>query len=237
MTVRSVLLSTGTINYELIFSRRKTLGIVVHKDQSVTVRAPQGLSLPEIEKVVRQKSSWINKKQRQFAARPPTPPPPEYTSGATHRYLGRRYRLQVIEDSNEGVALRHGRFFLRVRDQNAQPRKEKLLENWYRQRAKIIFPQRLAAVYPRAARFGIPFPQLKIRKMKSRWGSCSTNGSILLNLKLIQAPKASIDYVILHELAHLKEHNHSPAYYHLLSKLQPDWQSQRDHLNQLPIPQ
>ncbi len=236
MTAHSIQLETATIHYELIFARRKTLGISVHPDQSVTVRAPQGLSLAEIEKAVYRKGSWITKKQREFAARPPVPPLPNYISGETHRYLGCRYRLHVIEDGHEGVMLKNGRFFLRVRDQNDRPRKQKLFENWYRQRAKIIFPQRLKIVYPRAARFGIPFPQLKIRKMKSRWGSCSSKGSILLNLKLIQTPKASIDYVILHELAHLREHNHSPAYYHLLSKLQPDWQAQRDYLNQLPLP-
>ena len=237
MTLHVVQVGNATITYELILTQRRTLGITVYPNQRVTVRAPQGLSLADIEKVVRQKSGWITKKQREFAARTPAPPPPKYISGETHRYLGRRYRLQVSQDSDEGVMLKNGRFLLRVRDQSDRRRKQKLLENWYRQRAKSIFPQRLQAVYPRAARFGIPLPQLKIRKMKSRWGSCSAKGSILLNLKLIQTPKTSIDYVILHELAHLQEHNHSPAYYRLLAKLQPDWQAQRDYLNQLPLSQ
>jgi predicted metal-dependent hydrolase len=235
MTLHHILYGTATIKYELIYTRRKTLGIAVHPDKRVTVRAPLGSSLADVEAVVHKKSRWIRKKQQEFEEYPPALPPRLYVSGETHLYLGQSYRLLVSEDKSEGVALANGRLFLQVRDKTDLARKSKLLEKWYRQQAKIIFRERLEAVYPRAAHFGIPYPEMKIRKMKKRWGSCSTKGTILLNLRLIQTPKVSIDYVIIHELAHLKEHNHSRAYYNLLDRLMPDWREQRELLNRSQV--
>jgi len=231
MTVHNIQYGTTTIEYELSYARRKTLGITVHPDQRVTVRAPQGSPLAEVEAVVRKKGGWIIKKQQHFETYPPALPPRRYVSGETHLYLGRGYRLKVIEDKDEGVKLTHGRFFLQVRDKTGLERKKKLLGTWYRQRAKIIFPERLEAVYPLAARHGIPYPELKIRLMKRRWGSCSTKGTILLNLRLIQTPKVCIDYVLLHELAHLKVPHHNAAFYALLDRMMPDWRKRRGELN------
>jgi predicted metal-dependent hydrolase len=235
MTSYSINYGTVTIDYEIIYSRRKTLGISIYRDQRVIVRAPQGTSLAEVEAIVQNKGSWIIKNQHAFAEYPPTLPPRRYVSGESHLYLGRHYRLQVIEDKDEGVTLTNPLLYLHVRDKNDRQRKQKLLTEWYRQQAKIIFPERLDAVYPRAECHGIPYPQMKIRLMKSRWGSCSTKGSINLNLRLIQTPKACIDYVILHELAHLKEHNHSRAYYNLLDQLLPDWKDRRQELNHFQV--
>lgn len=223
------------IAYELTYTRRKSVGITVHADRRVTVRAPHGVSAAEIEKIVRKKGEWILKKQQAFEAYPAAPPPHQYVSGEIYFYLGQRYRLRLIEDKDEGVQANGGRLILRVRDTNDGQRKEKLVEGWYRQQATILFPQRLTAVYPRAARLGIPFPQLKIRKMKSRWGSCSSKGTVTLNLKLIEMPEAVIDYVLLHELAHLKEHNHSKAYYRVLDELLPDWKERREELKRFQI--
>lgn len=222
---------TAAITYELLYTKRKTVGIIVYPDQSITVRAPHGIPLAAVEEILHKKGDWILKKQENFKAYPPILPPPRYINGESHLYLGRRYRLQLAETKDEGVQLLNGRLFLHARDSNDRLRKQKLLEEWYRQQAKIIFPQRLSAVYPRAARIGIPFPELKVRKMKSRWGSCHTRGTIILNLKLIQTPETLIDYVILHELAHFKEPNHSKAYYRVLEALLPNWKEQRQRLN------
>jgi len=235
MTHHSIAFGTATIEYELIFTRRKSLGITVHPDQHVTVRAPLRTSTADIEAIVRKKGGWILKKRQEFEDYPPAPPPRRYVSGETHLYLGHGYRLVVSEDKDQGIRLANGRLFLQTKDKNDLARKKKLLENWYRQQAKIIFAERLAVVYPSVAQFGIPYPEMKIRLMKSRWGSCSSKGNINLNLRLIQTPMACIDYVIIHELAHLKEHNHSPAYYNLLDKLLPDWREQREILNRVQV--
>ncbi len=231
MTLNSIEYGSTTIEYELVYSRRKTLGIHVYPDKRVIVRAPQGTAAADVEAVVRKKGGWILEKLQKFDKYPPALPPRRYVSGELHPYLGRHYRLKVIEDRDEGVVLVDGRLTLRVRDKADLERKQKLLEEWYRQQAKIFFAERLDALYPRAAQRGIPFPKMKIRLMKSRWGSCSSKGNINLNIRLIQTPVACIDYVIMHELAHLQEHNHGRGYYALLDQLMPDWRERRDALN------
>ena len=235
MTLHSIEYGTTTIEYELIRSPRKTLGITVHADRRVTVRAPLGASLSDVEAVIRKKGCWILRKQQEFENHPAKRPSPRYVSGETHLYLGRAYPLELIEDSREGVKLAHERFYLRVRDTHDLARKEKIMREWYRRQARQEFAGRLQAVYPRAARHGIPFPEMKIRLMTKRWGSASQKGKINLNLRLIQTSPVCIDYVILHELAHLKELNHSKAFYALLDKLMPNWRSVREELNQFPI--
>jgi predicted metal-dependent hydrolase len=108
---------------------------------------------------------------------------------------------------------------------------QKLLEAWYRAEAKRIFSSRMAACFPRLAHLQVAYPTLSVRRMKARWGSCSSTGNIILNLKLIHLPLECIDYVIVHELCHLKEHNHSKRYYRLLEQILPDWRERRAALN------
>lgn len=106
-----------------------------------------------------------------------------------------------------------------------------MLEGWYRQRAEKVFQERLDVCQARAKRESITATGLTIRKMKTRWGSCSKTGRILLNLELMQAPKECIDYVIMHELCHLKEHHHGPKFWQLLKKLMPDYESRKKRLD------
>lgn len=224
-----------TVNYEIIRSNRRTLAIIVHRDGKVIVRAPQHVPDAEIERVVSDKAAWIFKKREAVAALPPLPAPALYVSGEAHLYLGQPYELQVQEHAQEGVTLANGHLLLRVKDPHNTERKKKLLDKWYRAQARMVFAERLEAVYPEAARQGIPYPRMKIRLMKTRWGSCSSRGNINLNLRLIQTPKACIDYVIMHELAHFGEPNHSRAYYDLLGRLMPEWQVRREELKRMPV--
>jgi predicted metal-dependent hydrolase len=106
-----------------------------------------------------------------------------------------------------------------------------LLDDWYREHARLIFARRLKTCHQRATHYGIPLPDIHIRRMKTRWGSYSGNGSIVLNLDLIRMPIPCIDYVIMHELCHIKYQDHSPKYYEFLSKCMPDWEGRRIRLN------
>jgi predicted metal-dependent hydrolase len=108
---------------------------------------------------------------------------------------------------------------------------KKVLEGWFRKRAQMIFTEQVEKWYPRFERFDIQTPQVIVRKMKSRWGSCTGTGKITLNFKLIQVPKQLIDYVIVHELSHLVEHSHNGDFYYLLSRIMPDWEKRREKLN------
>jgi predicted metal-dependent hydrolase len=232
----SVQYGTTQIEYELTFSERKTLAIHVYPDGSVVVDAPVGSTLAAVEAKVLKRSGWILRQRRQFEIyAQPNPLPRQYVSGESYRYLGRQYRLKVIGDTVERVQLSRGYLSLSIGDTSDTNRIQKLITDWYRQQAQRIFAERLKVCFPRVAAMGIQYPKMTIRRMKSRWGSCTAGGAILLNPILIQVPKDLIDYVVIHELCHLKEHNHSPSFYKLLERVLPDWQEQRKRLNQIEL--
>jgi predicted metal-dependent hydrolase len=222
---------SSTICYELDYAPRKTLAISVHPDLRVTVKAPAGSSLPDIEDKVRQRADWILKQQRELEIYLPHLPPRQYVSGETHRYLGRQYRLKVIESGTESVKLTRGFITVGVPDRADADRVRRVLEDWYRGQAQQVFQERLDTCFPRLERFGARYPGLEVRVMKSRWGSTSPAGVMRLNVKLVKVPKTYIDYVIFHELCHLLEPNHSPRYYELLDRILPDWRERRERLN------
>lgn len=231
MAPHSVQYGTVRIEFDLAYARRKTLGITVHPDRSVLVTAPEGSDMVDIEAKVRKRAAWILRQQRDLERYLPHLPPRQYVSGETHRYLGRQHRLKVVEDGAEGVKHSRDYLYVHVGDKADRARVRDLLDTWYLAQAEAVFVERLAACYPRVQHLGINYPELTIRVMKSRWGSTSPAGKIALNIKLIQMPKAYIDYVIFHELCHLKEPNHGPRYYELLDRVLPDWRDRREKLN------
>ena len=218
---------TETIDYQLSFSDRKTLGINVYPDKSVSVIAPVGSERELIEKKLLKRASWIKKQQTYFASIHRYPENKEFVSGETHKYLGRSYRLKVEEGAQETVKLRGKFFHITTKDLS---RVETLLKDWYRTHALRKFQERLDLCYENMRREEIPYPKLSVRQMSKRWGSCTPEGKILLNPELVKAPVYCIDYVIVHELCHLKHHNHSTAFYDLKSKYMPDWEVRKARL-------
>ncbi|MBE2202254.1 MAG: M48 family metallopeptidase [Anaerolinea sp.] len=235
MMQQAVQYGTSTIQYDLQFASRKTLGIDVHPDLSVTVTAPQGSSPAEVAARVQKRGAWILRQQREFELYLPLVPPRQYVSGETHRYLGKQYRLKVVADDEEQVKLTRGRLFVHTPDPQDREWVQRQLTEWYRGHAQRIFTERLEACFPRVAKYGVAYPELEIRQMEKRWGSCTAEGKILLNLRLIQAPKELIDYVVTHELCHLLEHHHGAAFYALLDRVMLDWRARRQRLNQLDV--
>jgi len=234
-TTYSIQYGTITIPFELIYAPRKTLGITVHPDLRVTVKAPEGSVLADVEAKVRKRATWILKQQRELERYLPHLPPRQYVSGETHRYLGRQYRLKVIKGAsvNGAGSVERDRSYIYVTTQDKADKEciKRLLDDWYRAHARRIFRERLDACYPKVEHLDVVYPDLAIRVLKSRWGSCSPRGRITLNVKLIQVPKSYIDYVIFHELCHLAEPNHSPRFYKLLERVLPDWRERRERLN------
>jgi len=222
-----------SIPYQLTYTDRKTLAIHVHPDLSVSVEAPLNSEFSEIEKRIHKKAAWILRQQRNFRRYSFEIPPRQYVSGETHRYLGQQYRLKVLESRDYKGAVRIARKQITIftRDRGNQEKVKKLLIEWYRQRAFEIFRERVEAWAPRFERYGIQQPEVFVRQMRSQWGSCSARGKMTLNLKLVMVPRQFIDYVIVHKLCHLIEHNHGSAFYALMSKIMPDWEEKRDALN------
>lgn len=220
------------IDYQLFYKERETLAIHVHPNTQVTVEAPLGSNFDQIAQKVRKRAAWIVKQQRNFERYSFELPPRQYVSGETHRYLGRQYQLKVLSTTEKGtVRIDRGRITVYVADTKDQENVEKLLTKWYREQAKSVFKEQLEQWLPRFERFGISDYRIIIRRMRSRWGSCTKKGKVTLNLKLIHVPKQFIDYVIVHELCHLIEHNHSQAFYKLMTRIMPDWEERREKLN------
>ncbi|POZ50024.1 M48 family metallopeptidase [Methylovulum psychrotolerans] len=213
---------------------RKTLAIHVYPDGAVVVDAPMTASAEAIAAKVKKNAAWIFKQQRQFAAYPPVLPPRQYVSGETHRYLGRQYRLLILHGEAEQVRLSYGRLAVVTVDPNNTGKVKALLQNWYRLRANTVFLERYDVCLKQVAKLGIAHDQgFQLRFMPKRWGSCTSQGHIILNPELIAAPKDCIDYVITHELCHLQEHNHSRAFYRLLAAVMKDWELRRKRLNEM----
>jgi predicted metal-dependent hydrolase len=219
---------TQQVTFRLERRDRKTLAIEVHPDQSVRVKAPLRLSLSRILDRVEQRGAWIVRQQRRFAELPPPRPAREYVSGESYRYLGRQYRLKVTQAEQEGVRLYRERLEVGLTDPDDRARVQALLRAWYRRRAEQVFRERFEVCRKHVAAFGIDHPGgFTLRRMRKRWGSCSRDGRILLNTQLVGAPQACIDYVIVHELCHVVQHNHSAAFYALLSDCMPDWRERQ----------
>ena len=219
------------IAYAVEFCRRKTLEISVMPDSAVQVRAPQGATLEVIAQKVQKKAPWIVEKQNWFAKFPKAPPPRQYLGGETHLYMGRRYRLKIEKGKERLVKIDGG--FIRVVSADIHPATiKKILDQWLRERAKAQFEKVFLACLARFSPSSAPV-RLQIRDMKTRWGSLSKGGIFTLNIKLIAAPKECIEYVVVHELCHLKYPNHDKKFYRLLETRLPDWEKRKQKLENM----
>ncbi len=225
----------STIEYDLKYSERKTLGIKVHPDKTVQVIAPINTNSSEVKEKVRTKASWILRQQDFFLSFHPITPIRKYVSGETHLYLGKQYRLKINEANKESVKLNGGRLEVWVKNKDDKPKIKRLLGSWYKSKADIHFNNLFDDNIQISKNLFDGAPELKYRWMEKRWGSCDRNGTILLNIELIKAPKVCIEYVIIHEMCHLAHLNHSSAFYELLEKLYPNWREIKDRLERLMV--
>jgi len=227
----SVQFGRTRIEYHLRYSPRKTLAIDVHPDLSVVVTAPAGSADEAVEQRVRKRAAWIVHQRRFFETYLPALPPRRYVSGETHRYLGRQFRLRVCQADADSVKMARGQINVGLADPAKKERVRPLVTGWFRRRAEAVFNEVFAACSVTAARHGIRPAGFQVRKMARRWGSCTAEGRILLNTDLIAAPLPCIEYVVVHELCHLTEHNHGTDFYRLLTAMLPDWERRRERLN------
>ena len=217
------------IRYNLVFTERKTLGIKVFPDLSVKVTAPLGSKMSDIEEKLKLKSKWILKQQDQFESYRPVITERKYLNGETHLYLGRQYLLQIEKAESPSVKLYRGKMIVYTGDSDSKA-VEKIIKNWYRQKATSIFDQALTEKVNLFTQYHITKPHMVIKWMEKRWGSCTRNGKITLNTELVKAPKPCIEYVMVHELCHLVIRNHTKDFYDLQAKIFPDWQKWKEKL-------
>lgn len=223
------------ISFQLQYSKRKTLEISVYPDLSVRIKAPISRSYDEIKAKVLKRGLWILEQKYFFSMYLPKQPEKRYVSGESFMYLGKQYRLKIVQDKSEQVVLKRGYIFVHLKNRKNSKQIKQLLEQWYRQRASIKFEERLDLCINKLKKHGVNKPKMQIRKMSRRWGSCSEKGKITLNVQLLKASSYCIDYVITHELCHLKYFNHGKAFYKLLTGVMPDWEKRKKRLESISI--
>jgi predicted metal-dependent hydrolase len=234
-TTRTINYGDAVIAFEVNFSERKTLDISVHPNQQVTVKAPVDALLEEIDRRVKNHARWIIKQQQFFSQFDPRTPSRQYIGGETHLYLGRQYRLKVEINLQPSVKLKGRYIHVQTPQPDCTETTQKLLENWYLERAKAKFNERLDFCFIPFKRFGYPQPNLQIRRLDKRWGSLTATNTIILNRDLIRASSRGIDYVITHELCHLKHPDHSSTFYDFLGSIMPDWEKRKLKLEQMLV--
>ena len=207
------------IDFTLTYLNRKSLGIKVHPNSNVEVLAPLDTAKKLVFQKIKAKAPWILKQIDHFNSYRPSTPPRRFVNGETHLYLGRQYRLKIVPDTVDVIKAWRGQLWIHAVNANHEDLK-KQLDQWYKQKAIIVFNDLLQEVVPKFKRYKIASPVLSIRMMSKRWGSCSPTGKIILNTELIKASKGSIEYVIIHELCHLVHRNHDRVFF--------DFQKQND---------
>jgi predicted metal-dependent hydrolase len=229
------LLDGREIDFDLVRKRsvRRNIHVRFEDNGRMQVTAPLHSSSKSIHLVLSGMHDQIVELRRQVRERNRGVTPMRYRQGAHHYYLGRNLVLDIWRDplTQPHVVLRTDRIEVHVREWGEDTVRATLL-HWYRHQAQLYFYQRMFMIASSAWWLrGVPHA-MQLRRMKRSWGTCSTSGLITLNPLLMKAPPQYIDYVIAHELCHLREHNHSPAFYRLLDRLMPNWETLRNALNE-----
>ncbi|MGH1541673.1 MAG: M48 family metallopeptidase [Arenicella sp.] len=197
--------------------------IHVYPDGEISVDAPERASVIEIKQAVQKRARWICSRLNEFEKQKENVFLRSYISGETFYYLGRRYQLKLdSQQYGSLVKLKSGRFLIPARGKEPDQIKT-MMNGWYSQKAKQVFQRRLELAVSRLG-WVSSVPDWKLLKMKKQWGSCSPSGVLSLNPELVKAPIEAIDYVLLHELCHIKHHNHGKRFYELLDHHMKDWQ-------------
>jgi predicted metal-dependent hydrolase len=204
---------------QIIRTNRKTIALIIERDGSLIVRAPRGVTNTKIQALVDKKADWIKAKQQLVKNASPKTKPKEYVNGEGFWYLGKTFPLEIVNHTKLPLVL-DGRFQLaRV----ALPRAAQEFKHWYRNQAEGIIAERVLWY---ASRNGFTYNKIRITSARRRWGSCTSRGTLSFTWRLVMAPMAVIDYVVVHELVHLQEKNHSKGFWGKVKALMPNYKQQ-----------
>ena len=223
------------LNYKIIYSNRRSLSIILHPVKGITVRAPYRTSLKTIECFVSKKAGWIQRNLEKYRNIKRLNAIENYTNGNKLLFMGREYELHITYSAVDYIILGEKTLetgFAKEIDANMIRWK---LCRWYMNKARELIPSMVTAKLNEYRNYGFVPSAISIRKMKSRWGSCSSKGRITINSELIKLRPELINYVISHELCHLKHNNHGSEFYRLLENLVPDYKALRKELRSYHI--
>ena len=213
------------MDYTVIRSRRKTIAVEITKEGGVLVRAPLKLARREVLAFVHQNRDWITRKLARAKVLQQGRTPRRFLEGETFPFLGEQHRLRYVA-GGEYLRQQNGEFLLGA---DLSPRAGDLFRTWYRARAREILEDRVEHF---ALRMGLTCRSVRITDAKERWGSCNAAGSLNFAWRLVMAPPPVVDYVIVHELSHLAEMNHSRRFWGRVGRVLPDYAKRRKWLRE-----
>ena len=209
----------------VVRSRRKTIELKILEDTSLVVKAPLFVTDREINKVVQRHRKWIEKNMKTLDMRSRELNKNKFVQGEEFLYLGNVYSLFIVENQNVPLRFDNG-FFL---SSNMLNEAQKIFVNWYKAAAYDFIPERVEYISKLS---GLKYRKVGITGAKKRWGSCSAKGNLNFSYRIIMAPVSVIDYVILHELAHTVEMNHSKRFWKIVEEFMPDYKLRRSWLKE-----
>jgi predicted metal-dependent hydrolase len=224
------ILKIEDIEFKVIYSGRSTIGISVLPDSSVIVRVPYLTSLKTINRIVTDKYSWVLKHRNNYRKLDNSSRNKSYTPGEMHLFRGLESQLKIEESSKPYVNFIDHTIELGIEKPDDPKSIRTLLYKGYKNEAVNHFPKLMSKVLSEHENQMFKPTGLIIRTMKRRWGSCSNKGIVTLSTELIKLSDLHIEYVIIHELCHLKHHNHGPDFYKLLTEMYPEWKTVRKEL-------
>lgn len=234
MSTSVTTLQLNDISVEVLQKPIKNIHLSVYPPIGrVKVSAPEEMALESIRLFVISKMGWIRQQQKKLQAQD-REAPREYLGRESHFFRGKRYLLEIIEqDSKPKVTISHTKILLHIRPDSTQAKMQMVLDDWYRVQMKKTLPSLFSHW---EERLGVSVAKYSIRRMKTKWGSCSpTSRSIIINLELAKKPPEYLEYIVVHELVHLLEPTHGQNFIRLLDKHLPRWRTYREELNALPL--
>jgi len=223
------------IEFKVVYSRRRTLGISVLPDATVVVRVPLRTADKTIIRIVEEKSEWIKKHRDSYKQLHLSKPGKTFSDGEKHLFRGNEAVLKIEKSSKPFVWFSDGIIDMGLLKPEDPKAVKRLLYTGYKREAGLLFPELQDRMVQKHVNQNFTPTGLVIRSMKRRWGSCSNKGLITLSTELIKLDDRHIEYVIVHELCHLKHHNHSSRYYELLTELFPEWKEVRKELRKFIV--
>jgi hypothetical protein len=232
-TLRYIQLGSEIVRYRFRRARRRSIGIVID-DDGLRVAAPGYTPIAEVEAFIREKARWVLKKLSEWRTAP-RPPVVNWSHGTMIALLGEPVRIELLPGRRD-ISLQDGRLGIGLAPCGEPAALRRRGIAWLKERARALFGERLALY---AASLGVPAPVLTLSNARAQWGVCRQDGHVRLNWRLIHLPLHLTDYVVAHELAHLREMNHSARFWAVVGRLYPDYAAARRELREsshrLPI--
>lgn len=212
------------IQYRLSKSDRKTASIYIERNGEVSLQVPSGFDGLQVEALLESKRRWIYRNLAEWQDLNATRVCREFVSGEGFLYLGRSYRLQIVESQDVPLKLHNGYFHLRPDENIANTQ---IFKDFYREKGMERIPER---VEHHQELMGVSASSIRVQELQNRWGSCTSDGKLLFHWKCMMAPLSVLDYIVVHELAHIKHSNHTQEFWHEVDKAMPDFKQRKDWL-------